>query len=177
MKKWIAVFLAAFISMSASAQESDMKSMPGYVDFGVLDSVYGEPRVRISIGGTLLKFMAAVSKEDPEAAMLMRNLQGVRINVYSTSGQMDAALEQIDRVKELLSKAAWEPIVQVKESDEEVQIFILADETGMQGLTVMSVDADEAVFINILGEIDPGKLGVVLKQLNTGVDIDQEGPR
>ncbi len=54
MKKWIAVLLAAFISLSASGQESDMKSMPGYVDFGVLDSVYGEPRVRINIGGTLL---------------------------------------------------------------------------------------------------------------------------
>jgi len=174
VKKGLAVFLAVFISLSAIAQESDMKSMPGYVDFGALDSVYGEPRVRINIGSTLLKFMAAVSKEDPEAAMLMRNLDGVRINIYSTSGQMDAAAEQIARVKEVLRKESWEPIVQVKESDEEVQIFILADETGMQGLTVMTVDEEEAVFINILGEIDPSKLSMVLKQLNTDVDIDQE---
>ncbi len=175
MKKWITVLLAAFISLSASGQESDMKSMPGYVDFGVLDSVYGEPLVRINIGGTLLKFMAAVSREDPEAAALMSNLEGVRINVYSTSGQIDPAVEQIARVKELLSKAAWEPIVQVKESDKEVQIFIKTDETGMQGLTVMTVDAEEAVFINILGEMDPSKLGVVLGQLNADVDVDVEG--
>ena len=172
MKKWIAVFLVAFFSLPATAQESDMQAMPGYVDFGVLDSVYGEPRVRINIGGTLLKFMAAVTREDPEAAALMRNLEGVRINVYPTSGHMDAAVEQIARVKEMLGKDDWEPIVQVKESDEEVQIFIKADESGMQGLTVMTVNAEEAVFINILGELDPSKLGIVLDQLNADVDVD-----
>jgi hypothetical protein len=170
----IVVFLVIFFSLPGIAQESDMKSMPGYVDFGVLDSVYGEPRVRINIGATLLKFMAAVSRDDPEAAALMSNLEGVRINVYSTSGQIEPAAEQIARVKEVLGQEAWEPIVQVKESDQEVQIFIKADEAGMQGLTVMTVDAEEAVFINILGEMDPAKLGVVLKQLNTDVNIDQE---
>jgi hypothetical protein len=174
VKKWIVVFLAVFFSLSAAAQESDMKSMPGYVDFGVLDSVYGEPRVRINIGATLLKFMAAMSREDPEAAALMSNLEGVRINIYSTAGQMKPAQEQIARIKEILNKESWEPIVQVRENDEEVQIFINVDETGMQGLTVMTVDAEEAVFINILGEMDPSKLGVVLKQLNTDVDIDAE---
>jgi hypothetical protein len=94
--------------------------------------------------------------------------------VYSTAGQMGPAREQIARVKEMLSKESWEPIVQVKEQDEEVQIFVNADENGMQGLTVMTVDVEEAVFINILGEMDPSKLGLVLKQLNTDVDVGQE---
>jgi hypothetical protein len=174
VKKWIVVFLAAFISLSATAQESDMQSLPGYVDFGVLDSVYGEPRVRINIGGTLLKFMSAVSRDDPEAAALMRNLEGVRVNVYSTSGQMDPAREQIAKVRQVLGEESWEPIVQVRESDEEVQIFIKADEAGMQGLTVMTVNEEEAVFINILGEMDPTKLGVVLDQLKADVHVDQE---
>jgi len=151
-----------------------MKSLPGYVDFGALDSVYGEPRVRVNIGGTLLKFMGAVIKDDPEAAALMRNLEGVRINVYSTSGQVDPAIEQIARVREVLRREAWEPIVQVKENAKEVQIFIKANEAGMQGLTVMTVDSEEAVFINILGEIDPTKLKILMDQLNTDVDVDTE---
>ena len=174
MKRWIAVLLTAFIGMPLAAQESDLRSLPGYVDFGALDSVYGEPRVRVNIGGTLLNFMAAVIKDDPEAAALMRNLDGVRINVYSTSGQVDAAMEQIARVREVLSEEAWEPIVQVKESAKEVQIFIKANETGMQGLTVMTVDSEEAVFINILGEMDPTKLKILMDQLNTNVDVDTE---
>ena len=174
MKRWIAVLLTALISLPLTAQESDLMSLPGYVDFGALDSVYGEPRVRVNIGGTLLKFMAAVIKDDPEAAALMRNLDGVRINVYSTSGQVDAAMEQIARVRQVLREEAWEPIVQVKEDAKEVQIFIKANETGMQGLTVMTVDSEEAVFINILGEMDPTKLKILMDQLNTDIDVDTE---
>ena len=82
MKIGAMLALTALLSMPVVAQESAMTSMPGYVDFGALDSVYGEPRVRINISGTLLKFLAAVSKEDPEAAALMQNLEGIRVNVY-----------------------------------------------------------------------------------------------
>ncbi len=166
--------LTALLSMPVLAQESAMTSMPGYVDFGALDSVYGEPRVRINISGTLLKFLAAVSKDDPEAAALMQNLEGIRVNVYNTSGQLDAALDQIARAKAVLMEEAWEPIVQVRETDKEVQIFSKTDDTRMLGLMVMSVDDEEAVFINILGELDPTKLQVVMDQLNTDVDIDTE---
>lgn len=174
MKTWIAAALAALISISASAQESDMQSLPGYVDFGALDSVYGEPRVRISIGRSLLKFMAAVSREDPDAAQLMRNLVGVRVNVYATAGEIDAALDQVTRVKKVLVKEAWEPIVQVQEQSEEVQIFVKSKEDRMQGLTVMTVNTEEAVFINILGEMDPDKLAAVLDQLHVDVDVEME---
>ena len=172
MKKWIAVMLLALICCSASAQESDMKSLPGYVDFTALDSVYGEPRVRISIGSSLLGFMAVASREKPEAAEIMRNLEGVRVNVYTTDGKIGAAVEQITRVKKLLIDKSWEPIVQVQEEDEEVQIFIKSTAEHVQGLTVMTVNTEEAVFINIIGEIDPSKLAMVMEQLHVDVDVD-----
>jgi hypothetical protein len=174
VKMWIAVVLAGLVSFSAHAQESDMQSLPGYVDFGALDSVYGEPRVRISIGGSLLKFMAAVSRDEPEAAELMRNLEGVRVNVYSTAGKTDAAVEQITRVKKVLMNEAWEPIVQVQEQNEDVQIFVKVEEDRMQGLTVMTVNEEEAVFINILGEMDPAQLAAVMSQLHVDVDVEVE---
>jgi hypothetical protein len=174
MNKFLALCFAALICLPASAQESSMQSLPGYVDFGALDSVYGEPRVRINISGTLLKFMAAMSKEDPEASALMQNLDAVRVSVYSTDGQADAAREQISMIKTKLLEDAWEPIVQVKESAEEVQIFVKTDGEDMQGLTVLTANAEEAVFINILGAIDPAQLQTVMDQLNTNVDIDTE---
>ena len=174
MSKFLALCFAALICLPAGAQESSMQSLPGYVDFGALDSVYGEPRVRINISGTLQKFMAAMSKEDPEAAALMQNLDAVRVSVYSTDGQADAAREQISTIKKQLLEDAWEPIVQVKESAEEVQIFVKTDGENMQGLTVLTANTEEAVFINILGAIDPAKLQTVMDQLNTDVDVDTE---
>jgi hypothetical protein len=143
--------------------------MPGFVNFESLSDFYGEPRVMINISGFLLKFMAAASKNDPEAAEVMRNLKGVRVNVYNTEGIMTPALEQIARVKAVLDKSGWQPVVQVKESREEVQIFMKANDVGMQGLTVMKVDGQEAVFVNIVGEIDPSQLSGVMNHIQVDV--------
>ena len=64
----------------------------------------------------MLKFMsAAASVDEPEAAALMRNLKGIRVNVYPTGGDIGPAKEQIARVKTVLQKSAWQPVVQVKE--------------------------------------------------------------
>jgi hypothetical protein len=171
-KQWAAAILAAFISVAAVAQEDELKALPGYVDFGQLDSVYGEPKVRINIGSFLLGFVAAAAKEDPEAAALMRGLEGVRINIYSTAGEVAPAMEHLVQVKSMLQTQNWEPIVQVNEQGEQVQIFMKADGEGMQGLTVMAVNGEEAVFLNILGSIDPDQLGKVMEQFDVDVGIE-----
>ncbi len=144
---------------------------PGYFDFAALDQVYGEPRVMINISPMLLKIMAAASQSEPEAAKLMGSLEGVRVNIYPTEGQLAPALAQIAKARAALEAANWQPVVQVKEDGEEVQIFMRADDTGVQGLTVMSVDGEEAVFLNILGDIDPSQLGKVMQKLDVDVDM------
>ena len=93
-------------------------------------------------------------------------------NRFADGAELQATLEQIQAVTVLLKKAGWEPVVQVKEAGEEVQIFMKADEQGMQGLTVMTVNLEEAVFINIQGDIDPAKLEVLMEQLDVNVDLE-----
>jgi len=53
-----------------------------------------------------------------------------------------------------------------------VQIFMKADGEGMQGLTVMAVDDEEAVFVNLLGSIDPKNLGAIMDNFDVNVDVD-----
>ena len=65
-------------------------------------------------------------------------------------------------------------MVQVKEEGEEVQIFMKGDDSGMQGLTVMTVNEEEAVFINIIGEIDPSQLDMVMKNIDLDMGGDDE---
>ena len=108
----------------------------------------------------------------PRRRRCIKGLKGVRINIYSTEGQVTPAMEQSTTVKSMLQGQKWEPIVQVNEDDEQVQIFMKADGEGMQGLTVMVVDPEEAVFVNILGSIDPDQLGKVMEQFDVDVDMD-----
>ena len=158
--------ITMLLALSAVAQEDELKTMPGYVAFESLDEVYGEPKVRVNVGGFLLSLMSKAAKNDPEAAAILEGLEGVRINVYSTGGEVAPAIDQLQNAKNMLSNQNWEPIIQVNEDRQNVQVFIKANGEGVQGLTVMAVDADDAVFVNILGSIDPENLGAIMDQFD-----------
>jgi hypothetical protein len=163
--------LTAFMALPVMAQEDALKDLPGYIDFGELSSAYGEPKVNITIGGTLLNFVGAMaSQEDPEAAQVFSQLKGVRVSTYDTGGDTAAALEQLNSVKSKLQSADWEPVVQVNEDGEQVQIFLKIDGEMIDGLVLMAVDAEEAVFINVLGSLDPVQLGQVMKNFDVELD-------
>jgi hypothetical protein len=171
MKRLLIAVLTAFISLPAMAQEDELKALPGYIDFGELTAAYGEPKVNITIGGTLLNFVGAMAqKEDPEAAAMFSKLKGVRVSTYATAGDPAAALSQLKDVKSKLQSSAWEPVVQVNEDDEQVQIFLKVAGETIDGLVLMAVDSEEAVFINVLGSLDPMQLSQVMGNFN--VDID-----
>ena len=158
--------ITMLLALSAVAQEDELKTMPGYVAFESLDEVYGEPKVRVNVGGFLLSLMSKAAKNEPGAAAIVEGLEGVRINVYSTGGEVAPAIDQLQNAKNMLSNQNWEPIIQVNEDRQNVQVFIKANGEGVQGLTVMAVDADDAVFVNILGSIDPENLGAIMDQFD-----------
>ena len=166
MSKLATGVITMLLALSAVAQEDELKTMPGYVAFESLDEVYGEPKVRVNVGGFLLSLMSKAAKNDPEAAAVLEGLEGVRINVYSTGGEVLPAIDQLQNAKNMLSNQNWEPIIQVNEDRQNVQVFIKANGEGVQGLTVMAVDADDAVFVNILGSIDPENLGAIMDQFD-----------
>lgn len=172
MKRFLITAFCTMLVFPAFAQEDALKDLPGFVDFGELADIYGEPKVQISIGGALLGFVGALSKNhDPDAAALFNKLKGVRVNVYRTEeAGTEAAMNQISRIKSSLQSSNWSPIVQVNEEDEQVQIFMKMDGTVMDGLTMMVVDDEEAVFINVIGQLDPNELSQVMD--NFDIDID-----
>lgn len=176
MKTILTTLLAMLLSAAAWAQDSDLVNTPGYVDFKSMNAIYGEPRVMINIGGPLMKLMATAAQhsDDPEAAALMKDLEGVRINIYNTGGNLEPALEQMAEARAALEELQWQPIIQVKEKDENVQMFTRIEDDKMQGMAIMVVNAEEAVFLNILGTIDPSEVGRVMDQLNVDVDVDSE---
>jgi hypothetical protein len=174
MKYLTVLLLSGLLAMGAAAQSIPLEEMPGYVDFASLDDIYGEPRVMINIGGPLMQLLSAAAQgsDDPEVAAIMRNLQGVRVNVYDTGGNTAPALVQMNQARQALQASDWQPFVQVKEQGEDVQMFTKIDGDKMQGMAIMVVNAEEAVFLNILGEIDPAHVGRVVEQLDVGVDVD-----
>ena len=170
--KWgLAVSLGALLALPALAQEDALKAFPGYVDFGELSSIFGEPTVQISIGASLLNLVGTLSaEEDPEAAELFKKLNGVRVNVFETEAMADGAVDLVKDISSKLSSSGWESVVTVNSADEQVRVFMKINAETVDGITVMAVEENEAVFVNVIGNINPAELERVMKNFDVEID-------
>ena len=171
------IFLSSLLFVTSTAFASDITEERGYVDFTNLDSVYGEPKVMVNLNKTMLGFISKINMSDPEAAELISKLKAVRVQIYNMTGDDKPALDLIAKVSKDIQTKNWLPIVSVNEDDEKVRVFTKITDDIMDGLVVMVInnkeerEGREAVFINIVGEIDPAQINKVTESLNIDVDL------
>lgn len=96
--------------------------------------------------------------------------------MVTLSNDPGVAREKFSEVKSTLKNKGWEPVVQVNERDEQVLIYMKLKDSVMEGMTVMTVDEEEVMFINIIGKLDPRQIGKVMDgfdiNINDKVDVD-----
>jgi hypothetical protein len=177
IRKWLRLSLAAglgaLLALPAVAQEDALKAFPGYVDFGELNSIFGEPTVQISIGKSLLGLVSTLSaEEDPQAAELFRKLNGVRVNVFETEGMAAGAFDLVKDIAGKLSTQGWESVVTVNSADEQLRVFIKLNGETVDGITVMAIEDTEAVFVNVIGNINPADLQRVMDNFDVNIGSD-----
>jgi len=173
MNKFVIGLCCAMLALPAMAQEDELKDLAGYVDFGDLSLTYGEPKITINLGGTMLNFVGMMSSsESPETSEMISKLKGIRVQIYSLDEDANAARDQFGKTKSSLKSSGWEPIVQVNEDDEQVLVYMKTNEGNMEGMTVMVVDDEEAVFVNVIGQLNPAELGRVMDSFDVDVDLD-----
>jgi len=173
-RKILLASLMVLMALPVMAQEDALKAFPGYVDFGELNGMFGEPTVQIAVGASLLGLVGSLSaSEDPETAEIFKRLKGVRVTVFETDALVDEAVGLIKNVSSKLSSQGWESVVTVNSDDEQVRIFMMINDQQVEGITVMALDEEEAVFVNVIGNIDPEELSKVMDDLN--IDIDRNG--
>ncbi len=148
---------------------------PGYVDFGSLAASDKGEFVEVKLDGFLLRLAAKFAKNDDAAAAdLIANLKSVRVNVVGLDDANRAATtERVTAVRKDLAGKGWEQIVTVRgKHEEDVAIFVKhRGDEAIEGLVVTVIDArkNEAVFVNIVGDIKPDQLATLAKHLH----IDQ----
>ncbi len=64
--------------------------------------------------------------------------------------------------------------MQVNEDDEQVLVYMKAIDGNMEGMTVMVVDEEEAVFVNVIGQLNPAELAQVMDKFDVNVDLDMD---
>ena len=175
INKFVIGLVCTLLALPVMAQEDELRDLPGYVDFGDLSLTYGEPKITINLGGTMLNFVGMMSASDsPETSEMISKLKGIRVQIYSIEENADAAMSQFGDTKSQLRSSGWEPIVQVNEDDEQVLVYMKAVDGNMEGMTVMVVDQEEAVFVNVIGQLNPAELAQVMDKFDVNVDLDMD---
>lgn len=173
IRKCLIACLTGLMALPAMAQEDALKGYPGYVDFGELNTIFGEPTVQIAVGQSLLGLVGSLSaEEDPEAAELFNRLDGVRVSVFETETMADGAVDFIRSVSSDLTGIGWESVVTVNSQDEQVRIFMMINEDRVEGITVMAVEESEAVFVNVIGDINPAEIEKVMNKFDVDINGD-----
>lgn len=155
---------------SQTLPQEDLEKLPGYVDFNSM-GLFGEEEATIEVflKGSLLNLIAEVTKlEDPELAELLSKLKVIRVQTFSLRDQkIDEVKQKMAEMARQLEKKDWEMVVRVREKDENVYVYIKSENKKTAGLVIMSIEPhEEAVFVNIVGEIDPAQLGRIGRKFN-----------
>lgn len=160
---WVGLLITSLLANTSNAQSA------GLVTFDDLSKDYGEPKVEINLSKQLLGLIGAFAKnENPELSELASNIESITVRVYNITDDAQAALNLIDTTTKRLRKGNWQPIVSVNEEGEKVRIFSKSTGDVMDGMVVMVVDTSskEAVFINVVGQIDPARIHDLTGALN-----------
>jgi hypothetical protein len=149
----------------------------GYFSFDDIPGLDSEPTVEIDLGPDMMRFFGEAAKQSVQDTSGLEGVTNVRVRVYEGIGDSEADLVKfVDDTSRTLASAGWSSVVRVNEDGERVRIFMKPAAAGganagsIEGITLMVVDTggDEAVFINVAGDIQPEQLGRIAARV--GVD-------
>ncbi len=179
MRKAFVVMIAAcvmalgVVPVQATDIDDEIRKQPGFVDFAELGKLGHEAKVEVFLKGPMLELLSGFLKnEEPELYDIVNKLKLVRVLVFETDDIGDRMADFSKRTSEEMDKKGWERIVKVREDGERVDIYCLPskDYEWINGIVVMVIDGgDEAVFVNIVGELRPDEIG----KLGAHFDIDE----
>lgn len=165
--------LLALLATPALAQDR-LERDPGYLDLRTVSGWFdAEPWLEVNIRGALLKMVAEASRyEDPELTRLLLKLKAIEVRGYPLSHrQFDSIEKRTTDLARRLQAQGWDTVARVRERDQRVDVYLRMHEGNIAGMAVMVLEPgsdDGAVFVNIVGEIDPEQIGRIGSKFNIG---------
>ena len=141
----------------------------GSFDFDRIPGVPDEPTVQVDLNAALLGFAAGAARvNDPATADMLEGIEGIRVRVYETLRDPAAVASFVEGASRELEREGWQRVVYAQEDDEKVRVYVRMDGEEMRGMTIMVLDSEDAVFVNVAGRIDPEQLGRIAGAMGMG---------
>jgi len=174
------ISLSLILLLSACGITGHRPNDPGYADYTLPGWSEADRVMTISFGPAILGIAKwAVDKgEEPELKALLEEIRAIRVAIYEVEGDTSRLQNRVDDTTQHLLGEGWEVLVKVHdggddggEADDVLVMSRIIDET-MTGFVVLVLDDEEMVFVNLMGNIDPARLGDILHALDDDTDAD-----
>lgn len=162
---------AAVAAISAMTLARAASGDPGYIDLGKFTPTAGAEFVEVNINSNLVAMVTNFAKKaEPEIAEILMGLKSIRVNVMGINDENRKEItSRVESLRSQLDKGGWDRVVTVMKDAEDVGVFMKtkgADVVEGLVVTVLSGDNNQAVFVNIIGDIRPEKLATVGERFN-----------
>ncbi|MEZ4389165.1 MAG: DUF4252 domain-containing protein [Candidatus Krumholzibacteriia bacterium] len=162
-RRLLPIVLAALVLSLAVPALAGIKDEPGYIDLGFIEIPADAEEVQdIDLTSMLVNIADDARAEgETELADVLSMVRSVRVKFFSIGDKDDDAVRKnVDRIMKKLDQDDWTRIIYIKDGDETVSVSTKNDKNGViNGLTVVVFEpGDSAGFVNVVGEINLGKL-------------------
>lgn len=165
-------------------KEAELRAMPGYVDFSMLDGIGQEAKVEVNLRDPMLGLVSKfVGADDPDMKSLLASLKLVRVRVYNITPETAGKLMDVgSKTAARLDKLGWERVVRVRDDNDHVDVYFKPSRKAewIDGVLVISLgdDDNEAAFVNIVGTIRPEDVSRISDELDIqglhGVHVEKD---
>ena len=144
-----------------------LQAHPGYADLSLPDRSQVNSTLSLSLGSVgliparwLVSHAVADSAEAGEEAKrltraVLQAVEGVQLRVYDVDNNTEMFDGAINESVSNLKAAGWQTLVTVKEANERVVIMQAGEDEMIVGLSVLVSNPDEAIFVNVVGQLKP----------------------
>ena len=163
------ILLLSIALLASTVHAQSIEEHPGYFPIDELQFLSPDDlSVEINLRGAMLRLIGKVAADDdPEFAQVINNLEAIRVQIAPTDHlQADAVRKGLDTGVAMLENLGWYRMVLTRDEGEEVHIYGREDEGDLQGLTVLAIEDEEVIVLNLVGRIDPDQLGSLLSGLD-----------
>ena len=136
-----------------------LHSHAGYAD---IESPYwwqADNELNLSLGPLAIGTARWVidTDEDPEIDALLDDVDGVRVSIYKVEENSELFKDNFGETQANLRADGWQHIVRVNDDESSGDVI--------DGLVVLSLSDDEAVFVNVIGNIHPDSFEPIMDQV------------
>jgi hypothetical protein len=167
--KWFVLLLTWMLIWPCQAKQSeDISRLPGYIDLEQFLQRDKELSTEVEIRNPLLSLVAmATEGEDADLSKMLRLLKLIKVYSFDvTPEDMISLAHRIQAADDKMIKAKWDRFVKIRKGNEVTNVYMKMNDSQIVGLAILSVDQNQASFVNIIGQIDMRSMSKLGEKFN-----------